>query len=287
MEYKLRITKDKGDTIEVYLDPNKHPIAYQTKKRELMRCSGLTDEEADSFLMEIPFILEIFYSPDQGLFAVEAEPIGEIEIYNPYDGCKIPNENLTARIYTYVLIGTEATRQFNSFGLLPSATGNNNDEKFHFFRSFDSKFERDAYLTGLNDGNISEDYILIEDAESVLNKWWKQAPTGLQNVFSVTAEYNSDSNREFWENLSFTEKKNIYSWCKIKAYDINVNEDNLNSLRLEMTSRLADLSISLKYDKPIEDMCDEDGSFLEAFQDDFNRVLDEIENRIMNYDYQA
>lgn len=245
----------------------------------------MSDEEADNFLLGIPFILEIFYSPDQGLFAVEAEPLGEIEIYNPYDGCKIPNKNLISQIYTYILIGTEVTRQFNSFGLLPWSAGNNNDENFHFFRSFDSKVERNAYLRGLNDGNISEDYILIEDAEAILNQWWKQAPAGLQDVFSVTAKYNSDSSREFWKNLSFTEKKNIYIWCRIKAHEIEVNDDTLNSLRLEMTSCLADLSISLKYDKPLEDMCDEDGSFLETYQDDFNHILDEIERRIMNYSY--
>lgn len=33
MEYKLRVTKNESDTIEVYIDPNIHPIAYQAKKK--------------------------------------------------------------------------------------------------------------------------------------------------------------------------------------------------------------------------------------------------------------
>jgi hypothetical protein len=65
MEHKLRITRDEGDTIEIYLDPNKHPVAYQAKKHELMNSSGMSTEEADSFLLKVPFVMEIFYFPDR------------------------------------------------------------------------------------------------------------------------------------------------------------------------------------------------------------------------------
>lgn len=92
MDNELRITIEETDIIEVQLCPNKTPIAYQRKKKELVECSGMTEEEADKYLLT-PIPLEIFYS-NQGLFGVEAECLDSCEIYNPYTGEEIPNDNL-------------------------------------------------------------------------------------------------------------------------------------------------------------------------------------------------
>lgn len=91
----LKITEDTGDTIEIYLCPNKHPVAYQRKKYELINSSGMSKKEAERYLLQTPFVLELFYTIDQGLFAIESEPLDSIEVYNPYTGEEIPNENVT------------------------------------------------------------------------------------------------------------------------------------------------------------------------------------------------
>jgi hypothetical protein len=41
--------------------------------------------------MNTPFVMEVYYSKDQGLFFVESETIGIIKMYNPYDGSEIHN----------------------------------------------------------------------------------------------------------------------------------------------------------------------------------------------------
>lgn len=60
----LKITEETGDTIEIYLCPDKHPIAYQRKKYELINSCGMTGEEAEKFILQTPFVLEIFYAID-------------------------------------------------------------------------------------------------------------------------------------------------------------------------------------------------------------------------------
>lgn len=93
MDEELRITEDKGDVVNIYLSPNKTPVAYQRKKKELMESCGMTGDEAERCLLH-PIPIEIFYSYDQGLFGVEAEMLTGCEVYNPYTGKEIPNDNL-------------------------------------------------------------------------------------------------------------------------------------------------------------------------------------------------
>ncbi|MFR9543600.1 MAG: hypothetical protein SNH27_16320, partial [Rikenellaceae bacterium] len=63
-------------------------------REELIKQSGMTESEADDCLLTTPIQIELFYSAT-GLFAVEAEAVDNCEIYNPYDGKEIPNDNLT------------------------------------------------------------------------------------------------------------------------------------------------------------------------------------------------
>jgi hypothetical protein len=96
----LRITEETGDTTEIYLTNDYTPAAYQRKMYELVHKSGMTEEEAMLYLETTPVSLELFYDVDRGLFAVE-EDAGECcEIYNPYTGKEIPNDNLPEKQQT-------------------------------------------------------------------------------------------------------------------------------------------------------------------------------------------
>lgn len=67
MDDELKITEEVFDTVDVYLSKNTTPRAYQRKKTELIN-SGMTE--------------------------VEAECLDSCEVFKPYTGQKIPNENL-------------------------------------------------------------------------------------------------------------------------------------------------------------------------------------------------
>lgn len=89
----LRILQEEGDVIDVWLDPVRTPTAYNRKKKELIERSGMTEDEAERCLLR-PIPIEVFYSYDQGLFGIESECLAECEVFNPYTGKEIPNDNL-------------------------------------------------------------------------------------------------------------------------------------------------------------------------------------------------
>lgn len=93
MEDELRITTEEGDVVDIFLCPHKTPVAYARKKKELMESAGMTEVEAENSLLQ-PIPIELFYSYDQGLWGIESECLSSCEVYDPYTGKEIPNDNL-------------------------------------------------------------------------------------------------------------------------------------------------------------------------------------------------
>lgn len=91
MVEKLIITENAGHTQDIFLYPNTQP--YIAKRAELIG-AGMSESEAERYLLTTPIPIEFYYSSHQGLFAVESEILEQSEIYNPYTGEEIPNENL-------------------------------------------------------------------------------------------------------------------------------------------------------------------------------------------------
>ncbi|MFR9543467.1 MAG: hypothetical protein SNH27_15630 [Rikenellaceae bacterium] len=89
---ELIITTEEDQTVDIFLRPNTK--VYSRKREELITQSGMTEDEAENWLLTTPIQVELFYD-STGLFAVEAEAVDCCEIYNPYTGDEIPNENLT------------------------------------------------------------------------------------------------------------------------------------------------------------------------------------------------
>jgi len=90
----LRIKEETGDTLEVCVSQKSTPEIWERKVHELVHKSGMSMEEAERYLAATPIALELFYDIDRGLFAVEEEAGECTEIFNPYTGKEIPNDNL-------------------------------------------------------------------------------------------------------------------------------------------------------------------------------------------------
>ncbi len=83
---KLKINpQGTEEVVEIRLDPVKHPVAFDAKRQELVN-AGMTRDEAERFILAVPFVMEVYYAPNQGLFLVESEAIESTDIHNPYDG---------------------------------------------------------------------------------------------------------------------------------------------------------------------------------------------------------
>ncbi|MCO7113355.1 hypothetical protein NIB75_14560 [Bacteroides uniformis] len=61
-----------------------------------------------------------------------------------------------------------------------------------------------------------------------------------------------------------------------------LSEDD-RSMLSEIVSELADAELCRANGRTLEDMCDTDGAFLEEYQEQFNRIYDELEMRITDY----
>ncbi|MCM1107954.1 MAG: hypothetical protein NC388_02730 [Clostridium sp.] len=54
------------------------------------------------------------------------------------------------------------------------------------------------------------------------------------------------------------------------------------SLLMETACELGNMMLAEKHAIPVEDMCDDNGEFTEAYQEEFNRLYDEIEGILIN-----
>lgn len=78
---------------------------------------------------------------------------------------------------------------------------------------------------------------------------------------------------DLWGQISDSHKERIVS---IGLY-MKLLSPERNSILNEVACKLADLTLVKKYGIAIEDICNENGEFLESFQDEFNSLYDRIE----------
>lgn len=76
------------ESISVYLSPDKTPVAYARKLKELMDQKVFnSQEEAEKWIRTTPFDMELYYSIGLGLFMVESEAVeADADIYDCYTG---------------------------------------------------------------------------------------------------------------------------------------------------------------------------------------------------------
>lgn len=93
METRLIVSQLEGDTFMLHLTEDRTPAAFERRVADLMR-GGLPEAEARHAVTATPICMELFCDSERGLFAVEAEPLAQIRIFNPYSGEEVPNEIL-------------------------------------------------------------------------------------------------------------------------------------------------------------------------------------------------
>ncbi len=125
-------------------------------------------------------------------------------------------------------------------------------------------------------GNIHQWY---KDAD----QWWDFMPVETKSVISgmdnhVASDYHY---RIFWNKIQQSDKENIHHYWKHRKGIITLDPDDANSLQMEVVCELSDLQLEQEYNKDRADMCDENGSFYEEYQDRFNDIYDEIEERLL------
>jgi hypothetical protein len=81
---------NKSEVVDVLLSKEKTPFVYEMKKKDFMD-SGLSEQEAEKMLEITPIQLELVYSYEHGLWAIESEALESINPFCPYTGTEIEN----------------------------------------------------------------------------------------------------------------------------------------------------------------------------------------------------
>ena len=101
--------------------------------------------------------------------------------------------------------------------------------------------------------------------------------------FGIDSQTATDYHyRMFWNKIQRSDKDNIHQYWKHRKGIITLDSDDAHSLQMEIICELADLQLEQEYGKDREDMCDENGSFYEEYQDRFNNIYDDIEERLLD-----
>lgn len=83
---KLNLNYEPEVLVVFKLDKDRFPFAWNNKVAEFME-QGISREEAEKFVQNMEFELEVYYEKDYGLFAVESHSSESFNnIYSPYSG---------------------------------------------------------------------------------------------------------------------------------------------------------------------------------------------------------
>lgn len=181
--------------------------------------------------------------------------------------------------FLWVLIGEKARNNYNQYGLLPLKVRNTNDE-CSFLLPIEGPVETLIYAGFINNPGLEGSYQFIDNLGHKLNIWWKAQPEHIKRAFSVFPSYELS-----WSKYPLMLKMGIYNYCIIKENGIDTAPDTLRSMVMDMTCDLSDFALEYINGKDVETMSDNEGGFLEKYQEQFNRIYDDIESLITGIEF--
>ena len=123
--------------------------------------------------------------------------------------------------------------------------------------------------------------------DNITNNWWNNATTDTKARLSgINDETTSDYHYQmFWDKLSQSDRNNLHLYWQYRKGIVSLSDDDANSLQMEIISEQADIALENGTGKSIDDMCNDEGSFYEEYQDKFNDLYDDIEDRLLNNNF--
>lgn len=89
-----------------------------------------------------------------------------------------------------------------------------------------------------------------------------------------------------WQDIPAEMRERIRTVSLAMSRIGNAGQDRDRSQTIEAVTFLTDAILVRKNDIPLEEMCNEDGEFLNHYQEQFNRLYDRIENILLNMNKQ-
>lgn len=177
--------------------------------------------------------------------------------------------------WIWVLYGCEKKLAYDEFGLMPlceSSLAGNQAKML----PLTSPAHKDKFIQRLIvDAPKGVPVTVVRNVENKILLWWRSAPDTVRRAFSVLPSFEQS-----WERYGLGTRMNIYNYCIIKENGLEFSDMDELSLLGGISTELSDIALETIFGKSVEDMCDDEGCFLEKYQSEFNRLKDEIEDSI-------
>lgn len=112
-----------------------------------------------------------------------------------------------------------------------------------------------------------------------MNKWWYSLPE------SIRLKLSGHGITDIWQEPDTSVLATLYRYARLRAVGTEKDKDEEQSLLNEVACGLSDLALVRNNGMALEDMCNEDGEFLEEYQEQFDRLYDHYEETLVEINW--
>lgn len=156
------------------------------------------------------------------------------------------------------------------------------DNASHIIACFDGQPKGGTYYTVQRAINKQIPVRNLFDYQQA-HEWWNSLDSETKAVFAGNCtDIPTD---KFWLSLHPSNRKSLYNYWRAKTGQTTMQADDLHSLQMEIICELAELTMEHEFNVSRNDMYNKDGNYYEKYQDRFNDLYDEVEDRLLNHDF--
>lgn len=112
------------------------------------------------------------------------------------------------------------------------------------------------------------------DANNI-SEWWRSLPE------SIRLKLSGHGVTDILQEPDTSVRAALYKYARLRAVGTEKDKDEEQSLLNEAACGLSDLALAGNNGMALEDMCNEDGEFLEEYQEQFDKLYDHYEETLM------
>lgn len=112
------------------------------------------------------------------------------------------------------------------------------------------------------------------DANNI-SEWWRSLPE------SIRLKLSGHGVTDILQEPDTSVRAALYKYARLRAIGTEKDKDEEQSLLNEIACGLSDLALAGNNGMALEDMCNEDGEFLEEYQEQFDKLYDHYEETLM------
>ena len=116
------------------------------------------------------------------------------------------------------------------------------------------------------------------DANNI-SEWWRSLPE------SIRLKLSGHGITDILQEPDTSVRADLYKYARLRAVGTEKDKDEEQSLLNEVACGLSDLALAGNNGMALEDMCNEDGEFLEEYQEQFDKLYDHYEETLMEINW--